>query len=134
MSEIVWQIFNDGAISNKHITERTAFLEWGSTPPSPLKSSAPLFNAMPAPRLLKNHLPYSVNPKSADEDTPCKYIYMARNPKDVVVSYYKFFQAPITGFNGPFEFFAKLFVEGKGKCCQTYQLAFHSFTVRNRSN
>ena len=116
MQEIVWKILNEGVISEQHPLERVPFLEWASTPLSPLKSSALLIKNLPTPRLLKSHLPYSVVPKSADEDKKCKYIYLARNPKDVAVSYYEFFNVPITGFKGPFEFFGKLFVEGNGKC------------------
>lgn len=40
----------------------------------------------PSPRTIKTHLPFSlVNPKLLDT---CKVIYVARNPKDAVVSYF----------------------------------------------
>ena len=67
---------------------------------------------MPSPRVMKTHLTYSTTPRSADKDTMSKYIYIARNPKDVAVSYYHFaehLKAFGFGFNGPWEFFAKCF-------------------------
>ena len=70
---------------------------------------------------MKTHQPYHTIPKGASDATACKYIYVARNPKDVVVSYYKFESkmAPLTGYSGPFEFFAKMFLEGKSKLIKT---------------
>lgn len=41
---------------------------------------------IPSPRHLKTHFPYSLLPQDLTEK--CKSIYVARNPKDVAVSYY----------------------------------------------
>ena len=71
-------------------------------------------NTLPSPRILKSHLTYNIIPKSANEDSRCKYIYIARNPKDVAVSCFKFF-TNLERFKGPWEFFVKLFLEGNGK-------------------
>ena len=71
-------------------------------------------NTLPSPRILKTHLPYNIIPKSEDKDSKCKYIYVARNPKDVAVSYFKF-ATSLERFKGPWEIYVKLFVEGKGK-------------------
>ncbi len=42
------------------------------------------------PRLLRSHFPYHLFPCGPPHATPCKYIYVTRNPKDVVVSYFSF--------------------------------------------
>ncbi|KAK7072736.1 Sulfotransferase, partial [Halocaridina rubra] len=45
-----------------------------------------LATSLPSPRTLKTHMPFSLLPPKL-LDT-CKVIYLARNPRDVVVSYY----------------------------------------------
>lgn len=73
-------------------------------------------NSRSSARLIKTHLPYHVMPISENEANRSKYLYIARNPKDATVSFYKFvcsFGAD-SHFSGTWEFFAKLIVEGKG--------------------
>ena len=66
---------------------------------------------------MKTHLSYHTTPKSSTEDTKCRYIYVARNPKDVAVSFFNLYSLKnfAGGYDGPWEFFARLFVEGNGK-------------------
>ena len=114
VQEILWQIFNEGQVSSDHILERVPFLEMATGTVFP----KPNYNTLPSPRIVKTHLPYNVIPKSANEDSRCKYIYIARNPKDVAVSFFFFFsnlKIMENGYNGPWEFYAKSFVEGNGK-------------------
>ena len=40
------------------------------------------------PRAFKSHFPYDLLPCGPPHTTPCKYIYVIRNPKDVAVSLY----------------------------------------------
>lgn len=70
--------------------------------------------ARPRPRVIKTHLPYRLLPKRAN----CKYIFVTRNPKDVVVSFYHH----VTGFkhydfkNGSFDKFFAMFTAGQMTC------------------
>ncbi|XP_078367341.1 sulfotransferase 1E1-like isoform X2 [Oculina patagonica] len=111
VQEIVWQIFNEGQVKSSHIMERVPFFDFATNTVFPRVD----FDTLPSPRILKTHLPYHTIPKSANEDTKCKYIYVARNPKDVAVSFYKMvtsLKSLGNGYHGPWEFYAKLFIEG----------------------
>jgi len=113
VQEIVWQIHNEGAISSESILKRVPFLERATNEKFPL----PDLKTLSSPRLIKSHLPYNHTPKSASKDARCKYIYIARNPKDVAVSYFHFVKRVSANgkYDGPWEFFLKLFMEGNGK-------------------
>ena len=117
LQEITWQIYNGGKTSSEPIGHRVQFLDEAKY----LGITQPDITTQPSPRLIKTHQPYHTIPKGASDATVCKYIYVARNPKDVVVSYYKFESkmAPLTGYSGPFEFFAEMFLEGKSKLIKT---------------
>lgn len=112
MQEIIWQIYNNGETTSKNIFERVPFLEFSTSPR--LGEFADIAK-VPSPRLIKSHLPYSIIPKGSSDGTKCKYIYIARNPKDVAVSYFHFtvsLKSSGNGYNGPWEFFSKLFIDG----------------------
>ncbi|XP_064390364.1 sulfotransferase 1C4-like [Halichondria panicea] len=48
--------------------------------------------SLPKPRTFKSHMPYELMPCGIPNTTPCKYIYVTRNPKDVAVSLYFHYQ------------------------------------------
>ena len=116
MQEIVWQILHEGEISSVHTFQRVPFLEAATHPRFAIQMQH-VIKTMPSPRLMKTHFTYDAIAKDANKSSKCKYVYIARNPKDVVVSYFTFVTArkSLNGFNGPFEFYAKLFIEGNGK-------------------
>ena len=115
VQEIVWQIYNEGAISSEKQIYRFPFLEDSACNMSEHMQID--FKALPSPRLIKSHLTYSTTPRSVNKDDQCNYIYVARNPKDVAVSYFHFtehWKKEGNGYKGPWEFFSKLFIEGNG--------------------
>ena len=71
------------------------------------------------PRFIKTHLPLQLlkNRSSTTSTSPTscsfKMIYVTRNPKDVVVSYYKFLSESLNLVEGSFEQFARDFMEDK---------------------
>ena len=48
---------------------------------------------LPFPRAFKSHFTYDLMPCGPPNTKPCKYIYIARNPKDVAVSLFHFLSA-----------------------------------------
>ncbi|XP_066979277.1 sulfotransferase 1A1-like [Macrobrachium rosenbergii] len=64
---------------------------------------------IPDPRTIKSHLPFSLMPPSMLDTA--KVVYVARNPKDVIVSYHHFYKLmEETEFVGQLEDFLDLFV------------------------
>ena len=53
---------------------------------------------LPSPRMFKVHLPYELTPGGLPHTTRAKYIYLARNPKDVSVSEWYFSQTQLKKF------------------------------------
>ncbi|KAL4719855.1 hypothetical protein ACJJTC_011243 [Scirpophaga incertulas] len=76
------------------------------------RSSIDLIEEMPSPRFIKSHLPLSLLPPSL-LDT-CKVVHVARDPRDVVVSYYYHCKLFLnTNFTGDFNTFWKFFINNQ---------------------
>ncbi|NWU57824.1 ST1D1 Sulfotransferase, partial [Dromas ardeola] len=91
LSEILDMIYHDGDVEKCRrdtIFNRGPFLEMKAPR---MLSGVELLEKTPSPRLVKTHLPIQLLPTSF-RDKNCKVIYMARNPKDVAISYYYFYQ------------------------------------------
>jgi hypothetical protein len=100
MQMILYQLTTDGNMDFPHIYEYCPWFERSSR-------SGLGFEARPSPRLFKSHLTYRKLPKG-----PCKYIYVARDGKDVAVSYYHLYRSHC-GFGGTFADFFDRFLRGK---------------------
>lgn len=113
ISEIVDMIYNDGNVEQckrDSIYNRVPFMEL--IVPGMLNGVQQL-DKMPSPRLVKTHLPVQLLPESF-KISNCKIIYVARNAKDVAVSYYHFYQmAKMHPEPGSWDEFLEKFVEGK---------------------
>lgn len=69
------------------------------------------FEAQTTRRFIKVHLPIKLMPPSIFE-VGAKIVYVARNPKDVAVSYYHFHKYnPIFHYSGDFEAFVQYFTD-----------------------
>ncbi|XP_077130119.1 sulfotransferase 1B1-like isoform X1 [Ranitomeya variabilis] len=113
MSEIVDVILNDGDTEKSRrdvIFNKVPMLElWV---PGILPLGSQLLDCLPSPRVIKTHLPVCLFPKSLWENN-CKIIYVARNPKDVAVSFYHFSKMnQLHPEPGPWEEYVEKFIQG----------------------
>lgn len=100
MQMILYQLTTEGKMDFPHITTVSPWFERS------LKDGT-AYDALPAPRVFKSHLSYRKIPKG-----PCRYIYVARDGKDVVASYYHFYTTHM-GFKGAFDEFFQRFLKGE---------------------
>jgi peroxiredoxin len=100
MQMILYQLTTDGNMDFAHITRVCPWFERSF-------KDGTEYDALPAPRVFKSHLPYRKIPKG-----PCKYIYVVRSGQDVAVSYYHFY-ATHEGFQGTFDEFFQRFLDGQ---------------------
>jgi hypothetical protein len=68
-----------------------------------------------APRIFKSHMPYPMALGGEPAKNPCRYIYIARNPKDVCASYYYFESGKSWSgyYNGGWDHWLDMFVGGR---------------------
>uniref|UniRef100_A0A8C0GTZ5 Sulfotransferase n=1 Tax=Chelonoidis abingdonii TaxID=106734 RepID=A0A8C0GTZ5_CHEAB len=115
IQEIVDMIQQDGDLEKckrAPVHHRHPFIEW-ARPPQP--SGVEQAEAMPSPRTLKTHLPVKLLPPSFWEQK-CKFLYVARNAKDCMVSYYHFQRmSKVVPDPGPWHEYFEMFMAGKGK-------------------
>ncbi|CAK7338265.1 unnamed protein product [Dovyalis caffra] len=52
--------------------------------------------ALPSPRLLATHCPYTLLPNSMINNSGCRFVYVCRDPKDVVISTWHFVNKLLT--------------------------------------
>ncbi|XP_037089359.1 sulfotransferase family cytosolic 1B member 1-like [Pollicipes pollicipes] len=87
----------------------------------------------PRPRLVNTHLPLSLCPPGL-LDT-CKVIYVARNPKDACVSYYKMLMSDSTlSPETTIEDFVTLYNEGKMVCLPFFPNVLQAWRQRQHPN
>jgi hypothetical protein len=66
------------------------------------------------PRAFKSHSNYKMMPGPEPANSPAKYIYVVRNPKDTAVSLYHHTKGfKVYGFDGSWDFFFEHFLDGK---------------------
>uniref|UniRef100_M3YEK6 Sulfotransferase n=1 Tax=Mustela putorius furo TaxID=9669 RepID=M3YEK6_MUSPF len=125
-SEIVDMVLNNGDVEKckrDFITVKVPMLEMAV--PGLRTSGVEQLGKTPSPRLVKTHLPIDLLPKSFWENN-CKMIYLARNAKDVAVSYYHFdLMNNLEPVPGPWEEYLERFMTGNAFFCIWFHHIVH---------
>jgi hypothetical protein len=79
---IVHLVHNRGEDDGKKISDAVPWIESGN------RGTTVTADDLTPPRAFKSHMPYERMPCGLPNSTPCKYIYVARNPKDLTTSFY----------------------------------------------
>ncbi|KAL7294014.1 hypothetical protein TKK_0012585 [Trichogramma kaykai] len=89
--------------------------------------------SMPAPRFIKTHFPLSLVPDILRSG--CKIVYVARNPKDVAVSYYHFHKTvKAYDFQGSFEQFWDYFQNDLTSWSPYWEHVKEAWKLRHNAN
>ena len=109
--QIVRLIINRGKDDDRIIEDAVPWVEAFCNIPEIGRNYRIDVDKMASPRAFKSHFPYEMMPCGLPNTTPGKYIYVVRNPKDVVVSYYHHDRAipiyPLYEWDEYFELFMK---------------------------
>ena len=112
LANVIYLVLHDGETpQSKTLRGCLHWLE--SSWPYPCEKQ--VVDATPPPRIFKSHMPYNMALAGGPLASQCKYIYIARNPKDVAVSYY-FFEREKEwsgGYSGSWEHWLEMFLDGK---------------------
>ncbi|GFQ88926.1 sulfotransferase 1E1 [Trichonephila clavata] len=107
LQEIIYSILNgvDETLSQS-LEDRFPYLEF-------IYPGLKSIQKMEGQRLIKTHLPYSLLPEDIHKKN-VKILYIMRNPKDVMVSYYHFVRMmTVSDYSGHFESFFREFLSDK---------------------
>ncbi|KAJ8913236.1 hypothetical protein NQ315_016179 [Exocentrus adspersus] len=159
MQEMVWLLENDlnyEKAAETHLKRRFPFLEYSSilhkkTKEEFLRENThdeekyqavqnmdypawKIFDELPGRRFIKTHLPFSLLPQNLLQ-VGCKVIYLARNPKDVAVSFYHFSRSSRTlGYVGDFPRFWNYFERNLQLWAPYWEHIKEGWSRRNEEN
>ena len=112
VQHIVKLLRNNGKEDGKIIPEGIPWLEFDA-PDKDSPYHMPI-ESLTRPIYLKSHMPYELTLGVLPHTTQAKYIYIARNPKDVAVSYFYHMRAFKTfEFSGSWDEFFDLYLAGR---------------------
>ncbi|XP_054263240.1 sulfotransferase 1E1 [Macrosteles quadrilineatus] len=100
---------------------------------SVIPDSVRLVESIPSPRCIRTHLPLQLLPQELRQVKP-KIVYVARNPKDVCVSYYHYCLLLHNLQDCSFEDFCELFLQGKAPVGPYLDHVLEFWKLRNEPN
>jgi Sulfotransferase domain len=134
LAYILVLLLHDGETPSEKETLRDC-VHWVESSWTYPRSAAEL-ERIPSPRVFKSHMPYHMALGGDPSKNPCKYIYIARNPKDVAVSYFFFERAKSWSgyYGGPWEHWLQAFLEGRVQRGSWFDHVLSWWQYRNNSN
>ncbi|XP_067213356.1 sulfotransferase 4A1-like [Linepithema humile] len=143
MQELTWLVANDLNFDEAHrrtLLERFPFIEISvlidnhtTAERNHAEGSINYVQDQPSPRFIKSHLPLELLPTVVNSD--CKIIYVARNPKDVVVSWYHFQKhQEHLQYAGTFEHFCDMFIADHTIYSPYWEHVKEGWAKRHRAN
>ncbi|XP_014481470.1 PREDICTED: sulfotransferase 1 family member D1-like isoform X2 [Dinoponera quadriceps] len=146
--ELIWLVANDmnfDEAGRTSLLDRFPFLDISviiedeALEKTPMKNEQKMNDSVkfvqerPSPRFIKSHMPFELLPKVVNSD--CKIIYVARNPKDVVVSWYYFQkEIEVVKYNGNFEQFCDGFMNDRTLYSPYWEHVKEGWANRHRPN
>ncbi|XP_011706861.1 PREDICTED: sulfotransferase family cytosolic 1B member 1-like [Wasmannia auropunctata] len=146
--ELIWLVANDMNFDEayrKYLVERFPFIELGALLDEHIagkdvpgrinmdKNTAEFVQNQPLPRFIKSHMPFELLPTVVN--STCKIIYVARNPRDVVVSWYHFQKTNThLGFQGTFEQFCNNFMSNHTMYSPYWEHVKEAWAMKHREN
>ncbi|KYN08201.1 Sulfotransferase 1C4 [Cyphomyrmex costatus] len=146
--ELVWLVANNmnfDEARRKYLLERVPFIEYRAIYDDHLvtkdvpgrintdKNSLDFVQNQPSPRFITSHLPFNLLPTVVN--STCKIIYVARNPRDVVVSWYHFHkEMPRYSYPGTFEQFCDNFMNNHTIWSPYWEHVKEAWMMRHREN
>ena len=107
MEQVIHLLLNYGEQGSKVLGDA---VPWVETLPNRAQGFKKFLEEMTGRRLFTSHLPYSLMP--GRHNSSARFVYVARNPKDVAVSTYHHDRSK-HGYEGSWEEHFNLFIEGK---------------------
>lgn len=84
-----------------------------------------MFESFPSPRVFKTHLPYDLLPKPcSDQASKPHHIYVMRNPKDTIVSWYHHNLKLLFEPKPTWDEFFESFLKGEGMLPKEYTVTY----------
>ena len=128
---IVSLIRNQGKDDGTFIMETIPWIESDFPAKIPIED----LDKMPSPRFFKSHNPYNMMAGGLPHTTPAKYIYIARNPKDVAVSFYYHMRMFINlEYSGTWDEFYQLYKTGNVLCGSWFDHVLEWWKHRDAEN
>ncbi|GAB1861332.1 Sulfotransferase 1C4 [Camponotus japonicus] len=144
--ELIWLVANDMNFDEAYrrpLTERVPFIDisliredelLASSSPNEQKMtkySVEFVQNQPSPRFVKSHFPLDLWPTVVNND--CKIIYVARNPKDVVVSWYNLLR-DLNQYQGNFEQMCNDFINNHTMWAPYWEHVKSAWAIRHKPN